>query len=83
MDRLLDIKYRLQRESDPNTNTDEKLENGATADWVTHAESDMWWLIGEVEILRKRCAGKHMGGLTGDDMDALRAAIDDPNYVGT
>ena len=38
-------------------------------------------LAQEYQRLRQS-SGEHIGGLTGDDMDALRAAIDSPDHVG-
>lgn len=39
-------------------------------------------LAQEYQRLKDQSGAKHIGGLTGDDMDALRAAIDSPDHVG-
>ncbi len=46
MSRRIDvIAERLRRESDPNKTTDEKLDDGSTAEWIVHAEQDVAWLL--------------------------------------
>jgi hypothetical protein len=48
MRKLDAIKQRLAKATDPNTNTDEKLENGGITDFVMYGESDVAWLLERV-----------------------------------
>jgi hypothetical protein len=48
MKKLDAIRLRLERISSPDTNTDEKLENGAIMDSVQHSEADIAWLLSRV-----------------------------------
>lgn len=51
MNRLHAIKQRLAMYTSADTNTDEKLENGAIAEWTFHSDGDAAWLLARVDEL--------------------------------
>lgn len=48
MKRLAAITKRLHDEATPDKNTDQKLEDGSTMEWVAHSEADVSWLLKRV-----------------------------------
>lgn len=49
MKRLAAITKRLYDEADPNKNTNQRLEDGSTWEWITHSEADVAWLLKRVD----------------------------------
>lgn len=73
--RIDEIKVRLERESNPDKSTDEKLEDGSSMDWISNSENDVAWLL---DRLNEFIAASRqvLGGIqTQQGMDGLRSAI--------
>jgi hypothetical protein len=66
MTRSEQIKERLARWTDPDKTTDEHLEDGDIADWITHSDGDIAYLLQRATDLRARLEVYRKGYLEAD-----------------
>jgi len=64
MKRLAAITKRLFDEASPDKDTDTKMEDGSTMEWVAHSEADVSWLLKRIDDLVQ--SGRQIV----DDLDA-------------
>lgn len=57
MKRIDAIRARLDKWNDPETTTDQKLEEGVVNEWLDYSDSDAYWLLTSLDELLKKSRG--------------------------